>query len=381
MTRVNKDTLQLLWNEKSYPCLSLYLPVIRDGNEVVQSPIRLNSILARLQDYLKKDGLTVPEIDKLFEPAAELVGSPLFWAFAGEGVAIFLSGQTQLILTLDHQPDEYIVLDDHFVLRPLLNTRGADFNFVLLAVGRGGATVYRGDRERLSAESVEGLPASLASIFSTYVYEKQRQQYGGSAGAVNHGFDNRKDRDPIMVEEYCRKIDQKVLEHFKAEQLPLVVASVDDLFARYHKVSKYPYLIAQNVTGSPDHYSLNVLHQKAVDVLFSQLPDEPKARWEQAMDLAGSSRIRDQIAQIIEAAIQGRVETLFLPQSVILPGHYNVAEHRILHHLPSDEDVPFARSDLLDQAAAEVLKTGGQLYEVAAEQLPVHAQALAVLRY
>ncbi len=251
MLRFDRDTLQTLVSIQEFPCVSIYLPILREGNDVKMSQIRLRTLLRQAEDHLKGNGLTVPKIQNILKPASELLEQPLFWAVAPEALAMFMSDNQSVIFSLEQPVDENIVIDDHFTVRPLLELDVLNAEYLLLAIGRGAVRVYRGSKNRLIQIPVQDLPESLETIVSAYSFEKQRRQYGGAAGsnhgavagAVSHGFENSKDRDRLMVEDYCRAVDGKILEHWQKENLPLVLASVDYLFAVFQKVSKNPNLL------------------------------------------------------------------------------------------------------------------------------------------
>ena len=381
MTRFDRETMQLLWAESGFPCVTIYLPVLREGNEVVQTPVRLNTLLGQIKDHLRLENLTVPQIDKLLEPASDLLDAPLFWAYAREGLAIFCNDKTNLVLSLDHPVAEQVSIDDHFVLRPLIELDTQNAEYLLLAIARGGAKIYRGSRDRLVQIPVDDLPASLESVLTTYAFEKQRNQYGGSYGAVNHGFENRKDRDQLMLEEYCRQIDTRILDHWRHENLPLVVASVDYLFATFRKISKNPLLLTKHIPGSPEHLSEVEHCRRAFALVKDSLPDHQAADWEMAQNHLGSSRIRDNIRQIIEVADRGQVAQLFLPKGHHLPGRFDEATRQIRHPEVETAERPFDHNDLLEQAAIKTMQNGGAVYTIAKDMLPQDADALAVLRY
>lgn len=381
MTCLNRDTMQLLWNETVYPSISIYLPILREGNEVVQPPIRLNTILDRIEDHLRLQKLTSPQIKAILKPAADLLDAPMFWAFAQEGLALFMNQNTSFVLSLAQPVREQVSIDDHFVTRQLIEMDTQNAEYLLLAIGRSGVRVYRGSRDRLIHIPVSDLPESLESVFSSYTYEKQSQQYGGSAGAVNHGFDNRKDRDQVMVEEYLRKIDTRVLEHWRSENLPAIVACVDYLFASFQKVSKNPLLLTDNISGSPDHFTEAELCRKAWKILCASKPDPKAIDWENAQNHLGGEQIRENIRQIIEVADRGRIALLFIPKGNIIAGRIDPVTHKIHQPEPGSPENPFDQSDLFEIAAVKTLQNGGLVYSVVPEQLPLGADALAVLRY
>lgn len=389
MVRFDRDTMQQLWDDHTFPCVSIYLPILREGSEVIQTQIRLNTLLHQAEDHLKELGLPFPRIQKILEPAAELLDQPLFWAFAREGLAIFCSDTTSVTFSLDRTVAEKLAISDHFVLRPLIEMDTVNSEYLLLAIGRGAVRVYRGSRDRLIQIPVNDLPESLESIVSTYSLEKQRQHFGGisgggkgaSVGAVSYGVENRKDRDQIMVETYCRQVDTQIINHWQSENLPLVVACVDYLFAAFRKVSKNPNLMSVNITGSPDHLSENDLREKAWAIVSANLPNAHATVWDEAQNHLGGTRVRQNIRQIIEAADNGRVAQLFIPKGQCLSGRIDSESKQIVWPQINVPEKPFDHADLIEIAAIKTLQNGGDVYPVAADRLPEGADALAVMRY
>jgi hypothetical protein len=389
MVRFDRDTMQQLWDDQTFPCISIYLPILREGNEVAQVPIRLNTLINQAQDYLQDQCLPFPRIKKILEPAAELLDQPLFWATAQEGLAIFCSDTTAVVVSLAHPVQEKISITDHFVTRPLIEQDTSNAEYLLLAIGRGAVRIYRGSRDRLILIPVNDLPESLESVVSTYTIEKQRQHFGGvtgggkgsSVGAVSYGVENRKDRDNIMVETYCRQVDAKITEHWQSENLPLVVASVDYLFAVYRKVSKNPNLMQVNITGSPDHLSEVELREKAWKIVSSNMPNEAAIAWGEAQNHLGSDRIRLNISQIIESANNGRVALLFIPKGKVVFGRFDSDAHKIVWPEPHEIENPYEHADLLEAAVICALQKGGKVHFIDVDRLPVGADALALMRY
>jgi len=131
---------------------------------------------------------------------------------------MFMSDSQSVIYSLEQPVDEAIVIDAIHGTASA-GARRPEYRVPLLAIGRGAVRVYRGSRNRLVQIPVQDLPESLETIVSAYSFEKQRRQYGGAigakhgavAGAVSHGFENSKDRDRLMVEDYCRAVDAKIL--------------------------------------------------------------------------------------------------------------------------------------------------------------------------
>ena len=81
--------------------------------------------------------------------------------------------------------------------------------------------------------------------------------------------------------------------------------------------------------------------------------------------------------EIVKAARYARVETMFLPASGEVWGRFDEAKDQVtVRGTPEAGD-----ADLLDQAAVDTLRNGGAVFTLSREDLPLGAQAAAVLRY
>jgi hypothetical protein len=80
----------------------------------------------------------------------------------------------------------------------------------------------------------------------------------------------------------------------------------------------------------------------------------------------------------VPAAAYGRVDTLFVVLDQRRPGSFERASNEVI---VIDSEDP-AAEDLLDLAAAETIKNGGQVFAVEGAEMPEEgAAAAAILRY
>ena len=73
MDILNPTALKSLIAQQGKWCVSLYMPTHRAGREQQQDPIRLKNLLAQAETKLLANGLRRPEIQKLMQPAEELL--------------------------------------------------------------------------------------------------------------------------------------------------------------------------------------------------------------------------------------------------------------------------------------------------------------------
>jgi hypothetical protein len=157
------------------------------------------------------------------------------------------------------------------------------------------------------------------------------------------------------------------------------LAGVEYLLPIYKEANTYPNLIDVVIKGNPDLLSADVLQKSAWDILeplFQAAQEEAVVHYQQLAGQA-SARVADTLEEILPAAIQGRVETLFIATGKQQWGIYDPVTNRIELH---DQMEPGDES-LMDLAAVQSYLKGGIVYVVEPEKVPGGLNASAVLRY
>ena len=90
-----------------------------------------------------------------------------------------------------------------------------------------------------------------------------------------------------------------------------------------------------------------------------------------------NGRGADELAQVAEAAMAGRVATLLIEAERQVPGRMDAATGRIAFDDLAHPEV----DDLLDDLGELVLKMGGQIVVVPAERMPTPTGLAAIYRF
>ncbi|MBI9047622.1 MAG: hypothetical protein JEZ06_24265 [Anaerolineaceae bacterium] len=325
---------------------------------------------------------------KILEPASKLLPAPYFWQHQSNGLAIFLSGNSAHIYRLPLSFDEQVVVDDHFYIKPLLPLITGDGQFYILALSQNAIRLLNGTRYGVSEVDIGQLVGSLEEAISFDDPQKSLQTHssgasGGMTGSPSvafHGQGGGSDESAKNdLLRYFHLVEDGLVEFLQGDRVPLVLAGVEYLLPIYKEANTYPNMIDMVIKGNPDLLSTDELHKSAWEIIqphFQIAQEEAVAFYKQ---LAGqeSKRAADTIEKILQAAIQGRVETLFVAAGAQLWGDINPVTKEIEIHdqlQPGDEH-------LLDLAAVQTYLKGGKVYIMKPENLPGGKNAAAVLRY
>lgn len=383
MDLLSRGELQTLMQRREGPCVSIYLPTHVAGLEIKQDPIRLKNLLNQTQTRLVDFGLRAPEARALLEPGFELLPQSEYWSHQSQGLAIFLSPDEFYSYRLPIEFPELALVAACFQLKPLFPLFIGDGRFYLLALAQGGLRLFQGSRHHIAQIELASLPKDLADALrydeqvAQLQFHTRAPQHGGERDAVFHGqgvgIDDSKDR----ILRYFQQTDRALQEILHNERAPLVLAGVEYLLPLYDEANSYPHLIAGGVAGNPEGLRPEQLHAQAwriVEPQFARAEDEARSRYREA---AGTGLTTNQLQDVVPAANEGRVDTLFVALGVQRWGRFDVDTRELELHLD-----PYPQNeDLLNYAAVETYRNGGTVYAVAPDLVPENAEIAALLRY
>jgi hypothetical protein len=157
----------------------------------------------------------------------------------------------------------------------------------------------------------------------------------------------------------------------------LVFAGVEYLLPIYCDATAYPNVIKQPVHGNPEGYSDAELHDRAWHIVEPVFHKQQEQAAEQFKTLQPAGRASHTIKEVVAAAYQGRVDTLFIAAGLQHWGTFDPVTFAVeSHKVPRAGD-----EDLLDFAALQTLLKGGKVFAVDPSEIPDGAPLAAVYRY
>jgi hypothetical protein len=103
--------------------------------------------------------------------------------------------------------------------------------------------------------------------------------------------------------------------------------------------------------------------------------------WNLYGDLKGTGRASSRYDEILPAAHDGRIDTLFVARGVRLWGSYDEKNRKVRLEENQDDQNSASGEDLLGLAAAQTFLNGGQVYAVPQQEVPDGQAMAAVFRY
>ena len=380
--------LRFLLDESRAPAVSIFLPTHRAGQEIRQDPIRLKNLVRQAEQQLIDEGTRAAEACNLLEPVAALVEDSAFWRRQAEGLAVFRSPDVFRTYQVPFPVAEFVAVSDRFYIKPLLPLLINEARFYVLALSQKAVRLLDCTRDGVEAVPLPDVPPSMTETPGYERREKQLQSEAlapkGSSGtssgggtALFHGHGSSSDASTADLERYFRAVDRVVCDVLRDRHDPLLLAGVEHLLPLYRSISHYAPIFSEHLLGNADELRDDELHRKAwsiADRHFQQARDKDVAEYHEGIV---KGRAGHELSDVLTAAFQGRIATLFIPLGLRRWGRFDfnrLALEEHAHEEPGDEE-------LMDLAAAQTLRQDGKVYGMKPEEIPRGHLLAAVYRY
>lgn len=309
-----RNLLSELLAVEAIPKITLQIPANSDAK---QRALTLRHLLELLARRLVKRNLPIVDIEHAIERAGDVAEDPgLLMARSGTAV-VYLAGDYATAVMWPTRIAERAIVDDEFYLADAVSLFDQAHCYVL-TLSRGGAALYQADAASINAVELVGVPADLAEATQHLDPERQLQFHQGQSagrgagGVVYHGHGIGEGRDVEELRNYLRAIDRGVRDAVASAPAPLALVGADDLPAEYIGVTQLDVMADQVARKNPGSVGSDELHEFAIGVLSELRTREAGRIRNHIMDLLGTGKASQDIAEVTAAAAAGKVEALLI---------------------------------------------------------------------
>ena len=387
MNLISQNEIQTLIQKTGGPCVSIFMPTVRVG-DTQQNPIRLKNLLRSVHDRLAEDwGLRNGKAGSLLEPVRDLLGNQTFWEHQNEGLALFRSADLFETFQLPLALRELAVVENRFHLKPLFPLLSGDGHFYILCLSQKNIRLLSCYRYSVQEVDLGGIPRSFTEAMGELTRSQMQAQAFASPRTVArspifHGHGTGEDNLKAEILKYFQIVDDG-LSHLAVDidrDAPFVLAGVEYLLPLFQEATKLPNVVDEGLTGNSDGLSPEELHAQAWEIVEPLFQQDRQKAVERFGSLQGTGRATHQIEEILPAAHDGRVDTLFTARGVRIWGSYDAASREVKPQ--GDQSAQRNGSqDLLDLAAVQTYLHGGRVFAVDQQEVPGGYAAAAIFRY
>ncbi len=384
---LDRETMSQLLAKREAPCLSLYQPTHRSFPERQQDPIRFKHLVRQLEDSLKQQGRG-DQAKSLLEPFYALIDDVDFWNSNRDGLAVFGAKDYFEVFRLQRNVPELAVANDRMHLKPLLRIAQSADRYQILAITLDSVRLFEGNRDGVDEVPLaDGVPKTLEEALGRELTEKGQtgfaQGYGraserGDAMQVESGGAGRQDEIDRDRERFFREVDRAVLEHHSRKtRLPLILAALPEHQSHFRKHSHNDLLLPEGIESDVSLLSQNELREKSWMVMQPRYIKRLEGFINQYGESHGQGLATDQLEQIGQATMEGRVATLLVEADRQIPGMADKQGGKAI----AVDDESATTPDLLDELTIWTLEQGGEVISVPTERMPTASGAAAIYRY
>lgn len=412
MEIISRKEFEKLANFRGENCVSIYIPTHRAGKEVNngKDAILFKNQLQKVKNTLIDRGMQEKKVREFLSPAYKLHEDTNFWHKQLEGLAVFIGEDHFSYYRVPLSFDEFCSVTTTFNLLPLVPLFSDDGLYYVLAVSQDKVRLFEATRFYINElDTGDTLQQGLIEVLKYYdfgkeIYNKSSSQGGGNmtpgkgsavqggggpnpsgarGGANFHGQgDTKSDQDRPLIIEYFRNLNEGLKHYIHSDRVPVVLAAVDYLHQMYKEASNgFQYKIMdEGLVGNYDTVNAKELHKQSWEIVEGYFKQERERSRKAYNDLAGTGRTSYNINEIVPAALNGRIDSLFVADGSHTWGRFHPENQDVEIH----EDFQYGDDDLVGRSAVATILNSGHTFVVDKNELPdktVDTEMVAVLRY
>jgi hypothetical protein len=383
MSTLHKPTIQALLDEALTATLvSIYMPTHSAPTppNISEDRRRYKNLRSRVLDIIKAN----PDIDLRTSQAiafqlTELLNDLEFWENRTFGTAIFLTPTNTTTIDLPIDCDEYVAVDDHFHITPLIGLVGDISDFSVLVVSKKHPMLFTGNMYGLRHADV-ALPVAQTGRRNVHEHipatmhlpptgKGQQEYFGNNFPLITH--------DDVL--HFYRDIDRIMLKHLP-KQHPLVLAGPEQDTFDFRGISNHPYILQGHIESNNSATTANDLMPFAwklvQDATVNKRNDTQLDRFSRLSN--GKDRASGELAAIQDAAKKGRIDTLLI--KLIRTTADTIRDNRTATpkiHFPNDEQMA-----VIEKVAMQTWRNQGDIILIEdTATVPANTALGAIFRY
>jgi hypothetical protein len=379
-----KSIFEKLVNTHGLHCVSIYLPMFKDGKEqnLRLAQATLKQCIRKVSADLERHEMDPQEIKNYLKPVKELLTDIELWRNPSDGLALFLDKNELNYYTLPISFELKTYVSDHFYLKPLLPLYNEDDDYYLLELSQDYIKLYEANKYGYQDIYIEDFaPAQLEEAVGFDFRQNMLQFRGGQNAQATGAYQGKNPgKDDVKKEliTFFRAIDKGINKVIPNKKAPLVIACTDPLFGLYKEANTYPTLLENYIAGDSEFKNKTKLHQESWELIHPYFENIKEAKLLQYKELYHTPKTSYQISEIVPAAMNGKIDTLFVQDGEDESGVFDKQTNRLMFRKETDLN----NASLSDLSAVNTFMQGGKVFFLTPEEMPDTGHPMnALLRY
>ncbi len=380
--------LDTLLASEGGPHLSIYLPTHTSAADSQQDIKRFKNLLVDAEKNLADGWMRGSDVRDFLQPLSQLLHDEAFWAKRQKGLAIFLADAQLSVYRLDIPFDEHLSILRDYLIRPLVPVLHRMSHGFVLSLSEHKVALYEIGDESIQQVEVVGLPLNIETTLNLTSVDRGQQAHsgdsarGGKISQVYHGQGGMPDSHREDLRHFFRAVDEAIVSKLGDSKAPMILACVDSSVSTYVEVNSYKGLHKDHLSGNVDYLSPQELHAKALPILQAEHVGKRRVLLQKILDHLHTSTASANAGEIIRAAFQGRIHTLFFDERARVEGQFDpILQSAVVYPHDSATDLAVLNTDLIEATLKQTLLHKGDVYSVSQSEMPEQAPMAALFRY
>jgi hypothetical protein len=384
---LTRERFTELANYKDGITISLYFgtnPAGVEANEPFDI-ISFKSTLNTVEQMLLERDYNRGTIQNLLKPAHELIQDESFCKTMNQGLGIFIAEGFFKYIKMPVETVQKVVLESTFYVTPLIPLLTSNEYFYLLVMSKQTVKLFKADAFGMQHVAVE-LPQGVEDVqgvaeTDSTTFRRSESGRRGNPAAIpgqSHGAGGGNPDGKERLATYFEAVDDLLWDKvFNKENAPLVLAGVEYEIPIYKSVCDYHNVWDKALTGSREHQETKSLYKDARALMEPYFMQRTTKALEQFGNRSATELTSSIVNDVVPAAYYGRVAQLFVCKGEHVWGTFD----EMLSELQIHDSQQPESEDLIDNAVVRTLSTGGEVFLLDKEKMPVDGCLAALLRY
>lgn len=386
MNKVTRTSVESLLQAQNGTVLSMYMPTHRSPTppHMTEDQTRYKNLIRKGKDEWREQHAD-EQFPSFFEKLEAKVNDLEFWQQTAEGLALFASEAGAEVYHLPMECEERVCVSDTYDVTPLLTILAYDQSYYILALALHDTKLFKGDMYGIEKVDIAfpTSPEEALNIDEMYTNSSTVRNQNSSSGATmstaSHGPGDSNQAGHEERLQYFRIIDGMITSSDKVDmKLPVLIAATDNDAGDYRNISRIPKLLDCFLAGNYTNTELRNLHAQAWPLIRRELGEKQEAALVETFnEQKGVQKASANLHDITEAAQTGRVDCL-------LAGLIRITNDSVTDSISERPIITFTdtyEKNGLPSLAQAVFNQGGSVIGIDVDEIPEHAQAVAIYRY
>lgn len=355
----NRQTLEVLANEKNKACVTISLNTHRTHPDNAQDEIVLKNLLKEAENRIISE-FEKREMSSLLEKLSSVAIDPNYNL---DSLHLFLSNDTKEIIKSPWPTQsDSVQIGDSFALRSLIKMINKSKEYYILLLSQGSVNLYNIINDGIVAEiKNDDFPFAENTHYTT---DKEKQSDGKL-------MDN-------MVREYFNKVDKALVKLHNETGLACIVICTEDNHSRLMQVADKATIYEGYVPIDYNNVAPHQIAKQAWEVAKLVQQQERTEAIAEMNEAVGQGNVLTDLQEIYQAAIDGKGDLLIVHENFVQPVQMNGDRN---FDLVTDSTEAGVIDDITSDIAWEVLSKKGRVVFTKQDELKELGKIVLKTRY